>query len=101
MGDISSLNRRLLWGGLAIFLFALIGWLVVSSQIRNQHFEAILNEICSVGEFRKAPVVNHSNSMLCYARNEEKGLGIYQMDLKTLSSLRVNQINNVDSGVDY
>lgn len=101
MGDNSSLNKRLLWGSLLAFLLVMLAWVVVSSHIRRQHFKAIVNEIASVGEFRRAPVVNYSNTVLWFARNEEKGLGIHEVDLKTLASRQIEQITVVDTGIDY
>jgi hypothetical protein len=84
--NISKRFRRCIWWGTGIASGALLilGLQLWSRPKLPNHFEQILKEICSIGDFRFAPIVNHAGTQMLYARNGEKGVEIYLLNLTTL-----------------
>lgn len=78
--------KRLLYGwGLGTALFVL---LITILQLRSwaalpKHFNAMLDEVASAGTFHGAPVVNHAGTELVCAREVEKGIGFFLVNLAT------------------
>ena len=77
-----------------VFAQSLRLWIILP-----RHFHEMLEEICSLGPLRLAPVVNPERTRLVYARNVENGVGIYLVDLNSLQSRRLEfaPVNDVDS----
>lgn len=49
----------------------------------------VIDEITSVGAFKAAPLANHDGTRLWYSRDTESGLGLFQVDLRTLAKTRI------------
>lgn len=49
------------------------------------HFSELLREISSVGEIRKAPAADQGSQHVWYAKNLERGIGLFQIDGAGLS----------------
>jgi len=92
---LSAFKRLLLgWGmGAALFAILIIGLHLRSSAALPKNFNAMLNEISSIGTFRAAPIANHAGTELLYARETTNGLGFFIVDLATLQRHQIGLID--------
>ncbi len=77
--------------GLLLGLLKLWHWQQLPGKTR-----VVLDELCAVGEFRGAPVSNHAGDKILYARNEERGVGIYMLEVPLRQSHQVELIDAVE-----
>ena len=99
-----SLERLLLgWGAGAILFGVLLTALYIRSRVAlPEHFDTMLNEVCSVGNIRGAPVASPDGTELLYARETSKGLGIFLEDLQSLQRKQIGLVNKtVWTALDY
>jgi dipeptidyl aminopeptidase/acylaminoacyl peptidase len=98
------LERLLLGWGAGVILFGLLlGGLYIRSQSAlPKHFDKMLDEICSVGNIRGAPVASPDGTELLYARETPKGLGIFLEDLQMLQHKQIGLVDKtVWTAEDY
>jgi dipeptidyl aminopeptidase/acylaminoacyl peptidase len=98
------MERLLLgWGtGVVLFGILLAGLYIRSRAALPRHFDTMLNEVCSVGNIRGAPVASPDGTELLYARETSKGLGIFLEDLQTLQRKQIGLVNKtVWTATDY
>jgi len=95
-------SRALVASGLLFLMvvFAL-GWHRHHVSWKPKGFDLMVEEITSVGDFRKVPVTSNFGQHLWYARNSEHGVGLYHADLETLARRKVVAVEVVDRGGDY
>ena len=92
---MSPLKRLFLGWGIGAILFGILlaALHIHSSAALPGNFDAVLNEVCSIGNIRGAPVANHDGTALLYARETPKGLGIFLEDLDTLQRIQIGLVD--------
>jgi predicted esterase len=92
--------QRLLAGwalGAALLGLFVLGLHLSAWASLPKNFNARLNEIYKNGEIRDAAVVNQDNTQLVYARNVEKGVGIFLVDLVSLKHKEIAAAEGADT----
>jgi dienelactone hydrolase len=98
----TAFKRLLLgWGiGAALFGLLIAGLHLRSSAALPKHFNTMMNVISSWGTFRDAPLVDHSGTLLVYARETDNGIGFFLLNLVTGQHQLMGRINEAVSTAD-
>ena len=97
----TRLSRRILrmligWtAGAALLGISTLGLHIGASAKLPKNFNAMLEDVCSVGDFRYAPWSNHAGTKLLYARNAENGVGVFLVDLYSLQQSQLNLVSSL------
>jgi predicted esterase len=80
-----------------LLVIAVVGWRYLDARPKlPKNFDQILDEICSVGEIYRVPVVNNASTLMWFARASSNGVGIYRTDIRTGERKQMFEVDELD-----